>query len=195
MVPRRKGLSMGMLALGAAVVGTLGVAATVFACSPLPSVNLNASAAMPGSQVLLTGNTWATNVPVTIRLDSLTGPVLAQAVPDTTGRIGPVAVPIPSRAEPGYHVIVATNNSLASSYSRVPLQVLRADGSSARMPEAVLATGSTRAPAVGVDVGVMVLLAALGLSGLALSTACVASLVRSRGRVPVRTGVGPARRR
>ena len=197
MVPRKR-LTLLATGFAAAMGAAIGMAVTVFACSPLPSVDLNTSMATPGGQVLLTGERWAAGVPVAIHWDSLTGPLLAVAASDgnvSGPSLGPVTVRIPADASPGYHIIVATDNSQTSSYSRVPIQVIAPDASSARLPQAVLGTGSVRTTPAGGGLVVLGLLGVLGLAGLALSTASVASLVRTRRRVTVRTSSGPSHRR
>lgn len=196
---RKKGLTLTLMGFSAAMAAAVAMAVTVFACSPLPSVSLSTSSGVPGSQVLLTGERWAPGVPVFIHWDSLTGPLLAQAIPDgemSGPNVGPVSVRIPADAIAGYHILVATDNGSASNYSRVPIQVLQPSGSTARLPQAVMGTGSTRSVPLGEGVVVLGLLGTLGLAGLALSTASVASLVRTRReRVQVRTSAGPSHRR
>lgn len=183
------------LALGAAVVA----ACTVFACTLLPSVNLNQAYGVAGADISITGTAWTVPAPVTLHWDSLTGPVLATVMPEPgTSLIGPVTVRVPAGAQPGYHVIIATDNTYSTSTARVPFQVLGTGTSAAGAPQAVLATGGGNTAPLGIGVPIFAMLAAAALGGLAMSGVGVTSLVRTvraRRRVTVEAGVGAPRQR
>lgn len=174
------------LAVGAAIVG----AWTVFACTLLPSLSLNQAYSAAGGDVSVTGSAWTIPAPVTLHWDSLSGPVLATVTPHPgTGLIGPVTVHVPSTAQPGFHVIVATDNTYSADTARVPFQVLGNGASVAAPPQAVLSTTSGNQSPVGVGAPVVAILAAAGVAGIALSTVGATALVRVRARRRVAVSV------
>lgn len=180
---------LGAMAVPIGAIAALALGIVAFACTPLPNVTTSSDEVVAGGHVELTGFMWVTGVPVQVHWDTLSGPVVGQGIPAAQGYLGPVTVNVPANAEPGYHILIATD-SLGSSYtSRVPVQVLSTDASGPRAPQAVLATGGTVSTPVGANAGVIALLAVLGLSGLLISATSVASLVRTRQRVPVPTSV------
>ena len=182
------------LALGVSVLA----AWTVFACTLLPSITLSQAYAVAGADVSITGSAWTVPTPVTLHWDSLTGPVLATVTPlPGTGLIGPVSVRVPAGAQPGFHVIIATDSTYSTSTARVPFQVLGNAPFRAAAPQAVLSTGTGNQSPVGVPAPVVALLALAGIGGLAISTVGATALVRgvrARRQVTVQANRAPRQR-
>lgn len=173
---KRAGVAAASLAAG----GGLLMAIPVFACTEAPSINLNTLAAPPGSNVLLTGGAWWAQTPVSVHWDGLSGPVLAVVQPNRQGILPPATVHIPAAAEPGYHFLVATDNLYSADTARSGFQVTGSNGVGAPPPQAILSVPSATQSPSTVGVGVIALLAALGGSGLFVSSLGAVALVRSR---------------
>lgn len=180
------------VALGASIAAAL----TAFACTLLPSLDLNQTYGAAGADILVTGSAWTVQAPVTLHWDTLNGPVLATISPAPgTGLIGPVTIHVPANAQPGYHVIVGTDNAYSTSTARVPFQVLGSGPAGAgSAPQVEFSNvGNSNAP---VGVGVLALLAVAGAGGLAVAGAGAGMLVRTRTQqqVRVRTRATPRQR-
>jgi hypothetical protein len=96
----------------AALAVPLGAAAVAYGCTA--TATLSPGAAAPGSTVTVTGRFFGThdaspgsNGPVELRLGSLSGPVVATAVPSGTGSFS-VPVAVPANASPGETILTAT---------------------------------------------------------------------------------------
>jgi hypothetical protein len=107
-------LGLGLLAVPVAMAGV------AYACTALATVSTSSASALMGSAVTVTGKGFAPHDPSDIRtapaivhLDSVTGPVLAQASPSSnnTGGTFAVDISVPSVAA-GDHVLVVTQNGV-----------------------------------------------------------------------------------
>lgn len=154
------------------VAGTLGVgvalaiAVPVFACTSLPSISLSQAYGPAGDSVQVTGTAWAPSFGrVTLRWGSLSGPVIATAVPDAAGTLGAVTITIPTSARPGLHAVIASTDDV-SSPARAVFQVLSPSGSAAPPPVEALPYGPVGRPAMPVGTSTMALVAVCGLVGL-----------------------------
>jgi len=167
-------------------------AAVAWACLPVASMTSSPTAAQAGQQVHLTGSEFYGTNPVLIHFNALTGPVLATFTPDTNGNFAGT-VTIPSNAQPGPAVLVATEaaataagptgGSSAGVPTRTVVQIVGPGGSA---PLAVAPSGAGRPSGVvtstsSVGAGAL-LLVALGVFGVALFLAGGVALVTSARR-------------
>lgn len=188
---RRASLAGASVAAGAGVL----MAVPVFACTEAPSIQLNQLSAAAGSDVVLTGAAWA-NLPISVHWDGLSGAVLATVTPvGNQGVLPPVTIHIPSTAEPGYHFLVATDNLFSADTARSGFQVTSTNGVGAPPPQAILTGPAGNQSPSTVGVGVIALLAALGGSGLVVSTVGAVGLARSRRTATAVNVTRPPRRR
>ena len=188
---KRTAVAAASVAAGGGVL----MAVPVFACTEAPSISLNTLSGVAGSDVVLTGAAWA-HLPITIHWDGLSGPVLAVVEPvGAQGVLTPVTVHIPSTAEPGYHFLVATDNLFSADTARSGFQVTSTTGAGAPPPQAVLGGPSANQSPNTVGVGVIALLAALGGSGLAVSTVGAVALARARRSATTVSAARAPRRR
>jgi hypothetical protein len=95
------------------VVAALVPAALAWACVGLMSLTTTSSTVRPGGTVTVLGKEFAQGVPIEIRLDSPTGPVLTTvpAPKETMTSQFSVVVTIPAGTPNGEHVLVATQAS------------------------------------------------------------------------------------
>ncbi|MHB1535607.1 MAG: hypothetical protein ACYC1D_13560 [Acidimicrobiales bacterium] len=177
-------LLVGLGTMGAALV--IG-ASPAWACTNLATMNLSNASGTPGTNVTVTGSSFAAAkagpaVPVQLHWNSVTGPVLATAIPDATGNIS-AAVTIP-QAQPGYYVLVATQQSKGvneyGTPARAAFQVISPGQRPAITPSAGQSAGAaTSSPS---STGVIALTVALGVAGLALFGAGATSFARQARR-------------
>ena len=172
------------LVLACVAVACAGIVA--FACTSLASLNLSQATGAAGSQTTVTGSSFNPSAKpdadglftsVTLHWNSVSGPVLADGiVPDPTGAIGPIAITIPASANPGYYMIVATQEQIqggsGEAYgtpARTVFQVTGTAGATAPQPanNSIPATTSTSTSS-GVGAGLIALLVVLGIAGVAL---------------------------
>lgn len=173
----------------------LGMAA--WACTNLATLNLSASQGDAGTAVDVHGSAFSTSdgaQPVEVRWDGADGEVLATAEPDDTGTIA-TSVTVPGDAEPGYHVLVATQMVEGDEGEASP-----AFGTPARSsflvgnaePEQIGQTAgppTTGVGAAGPSATVLGLTALLGLIGLGLFGAGLGLFVRQARRRPAQAPV------
>lgn len=179
--------SMWRYAAGITVVGAvlLGPAATAWACLGLAGITTSSSTVQPGGSIVVKGVEFGAN-PVDIRLDSLTGPVVAMVTPKQRGF--DQTINLPADIAPGPHVVVATesavtangkNNGAANGTpARALIQVGTAPGgavSSSARPLALTSSSS------GIGLGSLALVA-LATVGVGFFLAGAFSAVVSRRR-------------
>lgn len=171
----------GFILIAAACV-SLAVASTAYACASLATLYLDRETVRPGTWLNVEGRNYAntdpTNPlaakPVTIRLDSRTGRIVASNVPVANRRIK-TSFRIPN-VRPGYHTLLATQfrsdgKPLAGTPGRASIKVLGA-GAAAAAPWGGKPGGTGGAsPAVGnlpspVTLGGFLLALALAGSGV-----------------------------
>ena len=186
--------------LGLACVAIACAGIVAFACTSLASLNLSQATGAAGSQTTVTGSSFNPSAkpdadglftPVTLHWNSVSGPVLADGiVPDPTGAIGPIAVTIPSSANPGYYMIVATQEQIqggsGEAYgtpARTVFQVTGTAGATAPQPanNSIPAT-VTNSTSSGVGAGLIALLVVLGIAGIALFAMGTATYLGSTRR-------------
>jgi len=95
-----------LLVLSGALAAPIVAASAAFACQSLATATVTPKSGPSGTQVNLRGCNYSaspTASPIQVRLDSRTGPVLAQTGPATC-----INLNFPVNGSPGYHVIVVT---------------------------------------------------------------------------------------
>ena len=163
----------------------VGFAAAAFACTSLATLDAPTAAAPTGSNVSVTGASFSSKAatPVVIHWGGASGPEVARAVPDSSGRIS-ATFTVP-KAEPGYHVLVATQldaegKAVFGTPARASFAVAGPDGAT---PAAPAVAPQQPAPSSGSD-GVLALTLVLGAAGLALFGAGLVTTVRHGRRRP-----------
>lgn len=173
-------------------------AMAAYACTNLATLNLSEGAGSAGADIDVTGSAFSTgdNVePVEIRWGGTDGEVLAQATPDDTGAIQ-TSVTIPEDAQPGYHVLVATQmqegdeGELSPAYG-TPARASFLIGAVNEPAEISESAGASAAatPEAGMSTGLIALTAVLALAGIGLFGAGLGLFVRETRR---RTAEQPA---
>lgn len=111
----------GFLFIFGAAVPFVIFASAAWACGVLATLKVAPSTAAPGQTVAVSGSNYSANMttftPVSIRLDSRTGPVIGTITPTPTGKLSgdaPSTVTIPANAAAGDHVLLATQNSTST---------------------------------------------------------------------------------
>lgn len=173
---------------GAAVFGLAIVlvgAMAAWACTNLATLNLSQSQGSAGESIDLTGSSFATaesgGKAVQVHFDGENGALLAKARPDRAGSIG-ADVKIPASAQPGYHVIVATQSTKEGPAFGTPARTSFLVGSAAAKSQSP-PSGATAAVAdEGTSTGVIALTVALGVLGLVLFGAGLSLFVRELRR-------------
>ena len=168
----------------------VGLAASAWACTSLATLDVAAAPAKTGSNVAVAGSAFAAGTPVVLHWGSPSGPEVARAMPDSSGRIS-ASVAVPD-AKPGYHVLVATQRdadgkAVYGTPARASLAVAAPDGT---VPATPVAPAPTR-PAASPDSGLSVVTLALGAVGVVLLAAGLAGVSRPRSRR--RPAAAPAR--
>lgn len=173
----------GIAVLGLAI--TLAGAMVAWACTNLSTLNLSQSQGQAGANIDLTGSSFATSESggkaVEIHFDGENGALLAKAKPDKAGSIG-VDVKIPASAQPGYHVIVATQSTQQGPAFGTPARASFLVGGAAPQSQAPPAGTSAAVADEGTSTGVIALTVALGVLGLVLFGAGLSLFVRELRR-------------
>ncbi len=163
-------------------------AAAAWACTNLSTLNLSQSQGQAGESVDLTGSSFATaesgGKAVQLRFDGENGALLAKAMPDKAGSIA-ADVKIPASAQPGYHVILATQSTKEGPAFGTPARTSFLVGSA---PATVQASPSAATAAVaddGTSTGATILTVALGVLGLVLFGTGLGLFVRELRRQAV----------
>lgn len=123
----------GGLGLSAAL-GFIAIAtgSAAWACIPMASLNASPTQVEPGQSVEVTGRGYNEN-PVTLRFNSLDGPVLATITPAKGNISAPVT--IPEGTEPGNYVLLATQEAQAGQTTwGIPSRALVTVGGPATTP-------------------------------------------------------------
>lgn len=161
--------------------------ASAWACTNLATMNLDASHVQAGDTVQITGSSYKLvengGQEVVVRWDGLDGEVLATTVPNSVGNID-VSITVPSAAEPGPHVLLATQEverdsgelvAVHGTPSRVSLTVGAEAVTDAPPPAA---SAPTAAAVGGPNAGLIALSALLGLAGIGLFAAGATQFIR-----------------
>lgn len=178
----------GLGAVGAVLVAT----ATAWACVSGPAVNLSTVNAKPGDVVTLSGTGFSKPDPVTVRWNSLDGPIVGTFDKPTSGAIkGDITVPADAKA--GNYVLIVTQSSADGKLSQMPVRALLtvtpANGAAPVVGGAIAAEQTPRATSlVTTDnsvSGATLLLVGLGVAGVGMFVAGMAALFAGRrGRAP-----------
>lgn len=140
--------------------------ANAWACVGLVSLTTSSPTVQPGGTLIVSGKEFAAGASVLIRLDSLSGPVLATAPPPTTTMTSrfTVAVALPADVGDGPHLLIATQDE-HNMNGGIPARALIYVGT------APPATVAPRARPASVMVNSGVAVSTLVLIGLAVATA------------------------
>ncbi|MDP8937852.1 MAG: hypothetical protein M3O23_09035 [Actinomycetota bacterium] len=186
---------MGLVGFGGAALA-VALGATAWACIAGPLLTVNPSTVQAGQEVNFTA-TSLNRDQVTVRFDSLDGPVLGTFTPgpdprfptsSTSGGLQNVKLTIPADASPGNHVLILTQAKPDGKLSQVPTRVLvTVTGSTGATPVAgapVFPVDETRPEGLvtgdeGVSTGTKVLVG-LGVAGVAMFLAGMAAMLASR---------------
>lgn len=178
-------LSVGIAMVGAAVMIP---ASFAWACISLAGITTSAASLQSGGTVTVNGIEFGTN-PVQLHLDSLTGPVLATAVPDTTSGNFTQAVTLPADVGSGQHVLVATEAAATpdgknkGSSTGVPARAAIQVGTGTPAPAATPVRPLQVSSNSGTSVGTLALIG-LAVAAAGLFLAGSVSLAASRRRRP-----------
>ncbi len=181
-----------------AVGAVLLVGAAAWACVSGPAINLSTVNAKPGQQVTVNGTNFSKTDPVTVRWNSLDGPVIAtldtQPAGGTgSGRIVSGTITVPADAKAGNYVLIFTQSSPDGKLSQQPIRALLTvtpDGATNPVLGAPVASPDTaRAPGLVTNdndiSGATLALIALGVAGVGMFVAGMAALFAGRrGRAP-----------
>ncbi len=162
-------------------------AMTAWACTNLATLNLGEGSGPPGTSVDVTGSSFRAPAQggqnVIIRWDAIDGPALARTPADATGSIA-ATVTIPANAQPGYHVLIATQDEVDSETGETSV----AYGTPARasflvggtLPEGASAPAGASTPVAAdtTSTGLVLLAIVLGIAGIGLFGAGLGFLVR-----------------
>lgn len=178
----------GLVGAGAGIVAVL-VAAAAWACIPVATLNVSPAQARPGEQVTVTGSFYGKKSPVVLRFNTLDGPVVGTITPDKSSGLLSGTFVVPADARPGNYVLIATQEAVRGETtwgvpSRALLTVVGQGG--APVVGAPLAPAEVNRP-VGLVEGDSVgggelLLAGLGVAGVAMFLAGMAALLAGRRR-------------
>lgn len=198
----RKGIWAAVAVALAVAAGT----AIVFACSPIPTLNVDKVEGPAGSTVTLTGTTFGRAVDgasaVAVRWDTASGPILAQVVPDAGGAVGPLTVTIPANAKPGYHVLIGTQTdgngapwwgTTTFDRTRLVFQVTGPGMQPVGMPVGLTTGAPALHTATGLNAATTALVAGLGVLGLGLFGFGVGTFARTFRRAPAVARTGRSR--
>lgn len=168
-----------------AVVVPAGLA---FACVGVMSLTTEVSRVEPGGTVPVTGRGFAQGAPIEIRLDTLTGPLLATAPAPASTMTSQFTIPvvIPADVSRGQHLLVAVQNyhqMNAGAPARATIQV------GAEAP--VLGAGEAARPTILTEGsgpgGLLLLFIALGVTAAGLLVAGFANLLAARRQAQPQT--------
>lgn len=189
------------LLFGASMFATvLLTAATAWACVSGPAVKLSSATAKAGEEVTVSGTGWRFKLdPVTIRFNALDGAVLATA--PVQAQEFKATVTVPPGTKPGDYVIVVSQHTPDGSLSQTParalLTVVGPDGAKP-VVGASLGPVEPGRPAdlvrndESVSAGTLALVA-LGVAGVGLFIAGMASLLAGRRAAPSPSPVASSR--
>lgn len=163
-------------------------AAGAWACTNLATMNLSESQVRAGDTLQITGSSYKLpetgGQEIVVRWGNLDGEVLATTTADSVGNID-VAVTVPADAEPGTHVLLATqevqrdSGELVAAHgtpTRASITVGEAAAVAEPPPAALSPTAA--APAADLNAGLILFAAVLGLAGIGLFAAGVTVFAR-----------------
>lgn len=197
---RERGQMRNVRRVGLVGFGGLGTAlllgATAWACIAGPLLTVNPTSAKAGQEISFSAASISRDE-VTVRYDSLDGPILGKFKPgpdprfptsSTSGGLDAVKVTIPADATPGNHVLILTQAKADGKLSQIPTRVMvTVTGETGATPvsgASVLPVDETRPAGLvrgdeAVSTGTK-LLVGLGVAGVAMFIAGMAAVFASR---------------
>jgi hypothetical protein len=97
--------------------------AAAWACVSGPAVNLSTVNAKPGQEVQLTGTNFSRPDPVTVRWNSLDGPIVATLDRPVQNSISG-AFTVPADAKAGNYVLIVTQSNAEGKLTQMPVRAL-----------------------------------------------------------------------
>ena len=182
MIARRR-----VLAAASTVGVVMGMAATAWACVSGPAINLSTVTAKPGQEVTIQGTSFRKADPVTVRWNSLDGPLLATLDKPSGGQVtGTFTVPTDAKA--GNYVVIISQTGSDGKLSQLPVRALlqvTAENGSLPVLGSSFATDQTERPVSLVTEdnsisGATLALIALGVAGVGMFVAGMAALIAGR---------------
>ena len=165
-------------------------AAVAYACTNLATLDLSQASGAPGTSFTAVGSSFTPHAPVILHWNSLSGPVLAKINAGPSGAIAATAK-IPSTAQPGNYVVVATQTVQGQpafgTPARATFQVVGPGGTTASQspsnapaanPLASVSTSSSS----GLSAGLLAATIVLALLGVSLFGFGAAGYIRQRRR-------------
>jgi hypothetical protein len=141
-------VSLGLLAVPVCAVGI------AYGCTALATVSTSSPSAVAGSSVTVAGKFFAPHDPADIRtspalvrMDTVDGPALATASPNSAGTFS-VAITVPSTTAAGDHVLIVTQNGIngAPAFGTPARTVLTVDPAPLPAPVVTVPEPSALAP-------------------------------------------------
>lgn len=170
-----------------AVLVMLSLGAVAWACVAGPTLVANPQNVTAGQEVQISGITYDKALPVVVRFGALDGPVLGEFAVDDDRRLAG-SVTIPEGTQPGNYVLISTQQAADGSQAIIPSRALVSvvgDGGApavgAPLADTPLGRPSTLAETEAASTGSLVL-AGVGVAGLALFLAAIAVLASGRTR-------------
>lgn len=106
-----------------AVCAVLVASAAAWACVSGPAVNLSTVNAKPGQEVQLNGTNFSRPDPVTVRWNSLDGPILATLDRPVQNAVSG-AFTVPADAKAANYVLIITQSNAEGQLTQMPVRVL-----------------------------------------------------------------------
>jgi hypothetical protein len=147
-------------------------AGLAWGCVAVVSLTTSSPTVQPGGTVTVIAREFASNVPVIVRLDSPTGPVLGQATPTATmNSKTDIPVQIPADTRPGEHFFFASQdhhdmNSGQPARAAIYVGVSPPPTAAPEVRPIGLESDSGPSAAVLIGIALIVAVVALGLVGL-----------------------------
>lgn len=169
------------------VMAMMALSAVGWACVAGPTLLANPQNVSAGQDVEISGISYDEELPVIVRFGALDGPVLGEFAVDDDGRLAG-SVTIPAGTEPGNFVLISTQESADGQVAIIPSRALVSvvgEGGAPALGAPLADTPVGRQPTLveteSASTGSLVL-AGVGVAGLALFLAGIAVLVSSRTR-------------
>lgn len=183
---RKRGIA---LLTAATTVSVLGVASAGWACLPIATISATPDAVRAGEEVTVSGIRFLVLSPVTIRLHSLDGPVMATIeMTRASNTLFKATFQVPPETRPGPLVVLAEQDASPEMGvtnwgvpARTVVTVLDAAGNAPPVttPAPLARPAALDRESVG---GVSLVLVALGVAGVALLMVGVAAVIAGRPR-------------
>jgi hypothetical protein len=171
-----------------AIAAVMVASATAWACVSGPSVTLNPANAKPGDTVTASMRDFRKADPIQARWNALNGPVLATFEHNGSGTPFTGQFTVPGDAKPGNYVLILTQTASDGKMTQMPVRalvtVVSPNGSNPVLGAAVSPTEANRPAGLVTNdesiSGASLLLAGLGVAGVAMFVAGMAALLAGR---------------